>query len=241
VIRPWRVDAFGVVDLGAGSATRLVPVAFAFALAVLAVRSVTIDCRMEEAETYRHATHAVETQRLLEGSSSSCKACFFRLRCLGLGAWIAPDVAWWPTESCARFCDMIIHVQLPRLSRHVQHLLGDEDNARGAADRCSAAIERAGSTIGAGRRLTVTRWRCCETALIDGSSLLQQAELSHVCLWTMADQDRVLQAPQWLVGGGVPDPDPPSPTPPCAVGHPESDCRSWTTLRMPSDDMPMTT
>lgn len=41
VVCPWRVDTFGVVDLGAGGATRLVPVAFAFTLAVLTVRSVT--------------------------------------------------------------------------------------------------------------------------------------------------------------------------------------------------------
>jgi len=31
----------------------------------------------------RHATHAVETQRLFEGSSSSCSVCFLRLRCFG--------------------------------------------------------------------------------------------------------------------------------------------------------------
>lgn len=24
---------------------------------------------------------------------------------------MAEEVAWWPTASCARFCDMILHVQ----------------------------------------------------------------------------------------------------------------------------------
>ena len=40
MVCPWRVDTFGIVDLSAGGATRLVPVAFAFALAELTVRSV---------------------------------------------------------------------------------------------------------------------------------------------------------------------------------------------------------
>lgn len=34
----------------------------------------------------RHATHAVETHRLFEGSSSSCSVCFLRLRCFGFTA-----------------------------------------------------------------------------------------------------------------------------------------------------------
>ena len=41
----------------------------------------------------RHATHAVETQRLFEASSSSCSVCFLRLRCFGFTAagWNAED------------------------------------------------------------------------------------------------------------------------------------------------------
>jgi hypothetical protein len=34
----------------------------------------------------RHATQAVLTQRLFDGSSSSCNACFLRLRCFGFTA-----------------------------------------------------------------------------------------------------------------------------------------------------------
>jgi len=37
VIRPWGVDTFGVVNLGAGRATRLIAVAFTFTLARLTV------------------------------------------------------------------------------------------------------------------------------------------------------------------------------------------------------------
>lgn len=66
-------------------------------------------------------------------------------------------------------------------SRHSQHLLGDEGSARScwqthAVAAIAFAKERDGSTIGcSGRR--VTRWRWCYTALIDGSSLVQQVEL----------------------------------------------------------------
>ena len=41
----------------------------------------------------RHATQAVDTQRLFEASSSSCSVCFLRLRCFGFTAagWNAED------------------------------------------------------------------------------------------------------------------------------------------------------
>jgi hypothetical protein len=71
-----------IVDLSAGGATRLVSVAFAFTLAASSCQH-ALRCR-DVSNTYRQATQAVETQRLFEGSSSSCNACFLRLRCFGL-------------------------------------------------------------------------------------------------------------------------------------------------------------
>jgi hypothetical protein len=122
-------------------------------------------------ETYRHATHAVETQRLLEGSSSSCKACFFRLRCLGLGAWIAPDVAWWPTASCARFCDMIIHVQY--LDSHDMFSISSETKTmREVPLLTDAVLLSRGGGIGDGDAVKRS------TAAVSYRS--QQAMLSHV-------------------------------------------------------------
>lgn len=60
----------------------------------------------------RHATQAVETQRLFEASSSSCNVCFLRLRCFGFTAagWNAEDAgSSMPTlESSAPGCAMML-------------------------------------------------------------------------------------------------------------------------------------
>lgn len=132
----------------------------------------------EGTETYRHATQAVETQRRFEGSSSSCKACFFRLRCLGLGAWVAPpDVASWPTASCTRFCDMILHVQY-LASQGMFSISSETKTACGAAG-ADTAIEGERSTIGCSQG-----WAQSDAlAMLSNQDISdQRAELSHVCI-----------------------------------------------------------